>query len=517
MSTTSDESYLTSNQTKLETVRSLAPRRRYKKTKAACRTCRTRKIRCDETLPFCNNCTRTGRICDGVTDSPARPKEVRFKAPLTLSNFRPSQLGSSFGQDEVFYLGLFRSRFIYTIVGWDASPKQAWMRLILQAVHEEESLSHAIIAFSALNDDTRNESNADNRFALHHYGKCIASLRCIFDQDHSRYINVALLCSLFCICFELRMREPSLAQTHLEHSLNVLASSFASVEDEVATAFARLDLQASIYLGARPPALDLGRIRSIKPSYESLYQEADEVLVELDAKLYTFLRTTANKYRYIEPGSIPLEILAKQHDLEAQFQDYHDKYLALDASFMNAAPRMTQEQESLLTIKYLTAVHTLAASLYAEETIYDRFSSEFITIVDLSADILNKKTCRDGTFLLDMGVIHPLYMVATKCRCPMTRRRAISLLHNFPGVEGVWDGAPNARVAEVIMRREEEGLGYDADNWDITRTWVIPEWRRIHAADIYPDAKGRRATVYLRWLPNGLDGGWEDAREDFTW
>ncbi|KAH7247132.1 hypothetical protein B0J15DRAFT_81133 [Fusarium solani] len=35
------------------------------KAKQSCRTCKQRKIRCDKSIPFCNNCKNTRRECLG--------------------------------------------------------------------------------------------------------------------------------------------------------------------------------------------------------------------------------------------------------------------------------------------------------------------------------------------------------------------------------------------------------------------------------------------------------------------
>jgi len=42
-----------------------------KRTKTGCRTCRNRRIKCDETKPYCNNCTKGKRICEGTRQSTA--------------------------------------------------------------------------------------------------------------------------------------------------------------------------------------------------------------------------------------------------------------------------------------------------------------------------------------------------------------------------------------------------------------------------------------------------------------
>ena len=107
-------------------------------------------MRCDETWPACDNCTKTGRCCDGVAsasasanDSGAQSQQlVTFAAPLTLSHFQPAKFGfggAELSREDGVYLDLFRRELVTCIVG----PRAAWRRLVLRAVHEEPALCHA--------------------------------------------------------------------------------------------------------------------------------------------------------------------------------------------------------------------------------------------------------------------------------------------------------------------------------------------------------------------------------------
>lgn len=58
-------------------------------------------------------------------------------------------------------------------------------------------------------------------------------------------------------------------------------------------------------------------------------------------------------------------------------------------------------------------------------------------------------------FSLDNGVIIPLYDVATLCRDPILRRRAIRLLRSAPRREGIFDSQLFAIVAERVIAVEE--------------------------------------------------------------
>ncbi|KAL1839196.1 hypothetical protein VTJ49DRAFT_1785 [Mycothermus thermophilus] len=62
------------------------------------------------------------------------------------------------------------------------------------------------------------------------------------------------------------------------------------------------------------------------------------------------------------------------------------------------------------------------------------------------------------SFSADLGIVPPLYVVATKCRDPRLRRQAIRLLRSSARREGMWDSELTARIAMWIAEVEEEGL-----------------------------------------------------------
>lgn len=60
------------------------------------------------------------------------------------------------------------------------------------------------------------------------------------------------------------------------------------------------------------------------------------------------------------------------------------------------------------------------------------------------------------SFSADLGIVPPLYVVATKCRSPLLRRQAIQLLRSSSRREGMWDSELTARIGTWIMDIEEE-------------------------------------------------------------
>lgn len=62
-----------------------------------------------------------------------------------------------------------------------------------------------------------------------------------------------------------------------------------------------------------------------------------------------------------------------------------------------------------------------------------------------------------ASFSADLGIVPPLYVVATKSRDRVLRRRAIELLHSSARREGMWDSELAARIGTWVVNIEEEG------------------------------------------------------------
>ncbi|KAI4867237.1 hypothetical protein F4820DRAFT_414237 [Hypoxylon rubiginosum] len=60
------------------------------------------------------------------------------------------------------------------------------------------------------------------------------------------------------------------------------------------------------------------------------------------------------------------------------------------------------------------------------------------------------------SFSADLGIVPPLFVVATKCRDPLTRRKAIHLLRTSSRREAMWDSELVARIGLWIAEIEEE-------------------------------------------------------------
>lgn len=114
------------------------------------------------------------------------------------------------------------------------------------------------------------------------------------------------------------------------------------------------------------------------------------------------------------------------------------------------------------------------------------------------------------SFALDLGIVPPLFVVATKCRDRKLRREAIRLLLSSPRREGMWDSILSGRVAQWIMEIEEEDLSPWERPWERAAMETVPDEKRVMVKEILFDMQRREAT--LRCGTRGASEGDYDKR-----
>lgn len=149
------------------------------------------------------------------------------------------------------------------------------------------------------------------------------------------------------------------------------------------------------------------------------------------------------------------------------------------------------------------ALYSKKRSLFS----WDDYNDRFAEIVSLAAAVVGNSHATHSllrvdqmqpVFCLDDGVLAPLYEVATLCRDPTIRRRAVDILRSAPRQEGLFNSHLLAMVAEKAIAIEEEAaiaasgsMDYvsivtdtrpenpDASNAVITESLQIPESVRL--------------------------------------
>ena len=127
------------------------------------------------------------------------------------------------------------------------------------------------------------------------------------------------------------------------------------------------------------------------------------------------------------------------------------------------APSDARIHHTLLSIKlYYTTLqlfHRAPIYLIKPETRWDPFLPHYERIIALAHE-LGYSTRSPFAFHLSLepGVVMPLFLVVTRCRHPVTRRHALTLLRRLNRQEGIWNSGVAAAVAEQVVLLEEKDL-----------------------------------------------------------
>lgn len=435
----------------------------------------------------------------------------------------------------------FRSRTVFDIAGHFESP--LWSKLVLQASHTEPAVQYAAAALGALHEKIEVQKYirrfgaqkflVDMDFPIRQYTKSLVSIRDLLNKSDDRSTELVLISSLMCIYYEVLQENHVVALTHLENALKVLNSvernskgrlperapyrsvNTTRVDDDLIKAFARLDLQASSYLGKRTPTMSaLITSADLRLPLKSVRQ-ARELLSGLHSQLKFFMRTTADDYRYRFPDSIPLEIIAEAQHHQLLFQIWSDSFSA----FLNHPSTNLTNQEQLgakvLLVQQNVAYMKACTCIYAEETLFDQFDLRFQTLLSHASALLashQDTSPARHTLTIDIGIIEPLFWTCIKCRRHSLRHQALSLLRQIPWQEGVWDASIMARIAERFIAIEESILD-DCEREDVR----VPEWWRAHSVGFDINWGEKTARISRRTRVNGTDGEWWDEEEFISW
>ncbi|KAL2012232.1 hypothetical protein VTN00DRAFT_4950 [Thermoascus crustaceus] len=477
------------------------------KVKTGCITCKIRHVKCDEEKPECHQCKKTGRKCDGYDAKPpkhhhSKPKPARLASGVPAISSDHCIVLRPGTREERQYVELFCNQTSRAISGFFGSD--FWNYLLPQLSYSQPAIRHAIAAVGAIHErflhapslPAPSAGSQNEPFALQQYNKAIKHLMDSFPSSEQSLDLTLITCCLF-VCLEMLRGNNEQALNHLEaglrilcrrqkkrlewsHYHNRLAEGFGAVfEQELSYLFARFNIQLSLF--GRPLAPfepSSGDSNASDTSHRdvtfSTILEARHSLDRLMNKALRFIRSAADK---TNPTPYSM-LLQEQFDISRELNDWSNAFEDLTKRLKRRTRKeLDPRGPLLLRIHHLTSKIWLETGLTAEVTTWDtkdvmawdRHYADFETIVSNAALVLNNKSSEESgrdhevdnvdrptdNFCLDMGIILPLYRVATKCRHPIIRRKAIDLLSTHPRQEGLWNSRCCAKLGELVMAVEE--------------------------------------------------------------
>lgn len=473
------QAHLVSHPSTMSTVkRKWAP-----KTRGGCSTCKSRHIRCDKLEPCCTPCQKSSRNCAYTSNSELDPLKVVLFRHRPITPF-PNRISESPSQTnvEARAFDFFRTKVAGNLSGvFDPS---FWTVDILQVAQQEEPIRHAVVALASLSehllDDPKNGLETLPRLALYQHTEAISKLKQKMHAENDASIQIVLMtCAIF-VCFEMFQSNFEAALVHMTNGVyvfyNWVSNDTCSTRHpreftaQLEAIFGRLMLQIILFIDTKPhewkfinpaftPALPL-----VTPMFRSV-DEARDCLDRCTCSLYH--RMISSQFRELEEHEVdtnPLSQLTTNplDEWEMSFESFMTKESG------NLSPR-EQKVAVLLEIQHITATILGTAGPSSEETIFDCFEEEFSRIIELAylltADASEEQRSPIPTF--DMGILPHLYFVASRCRHPLLRRKALELLRRGPRQEGIWSRDMLAGIGERIMGMEEKLCGSVESSMDI--------------------------------------------------
>ncbi|KAH7083810.1 hypothetical protein FB567DRAFT_446714 [Paraphoma chrysanthemicola] len=526
-------------------------RRSAAKVKTGCKTCKIRRVKCDEKKPNCIRCTSTGRQCDGYP-SPSEDYHVQVWQANQLGILRKAvSTYSGFGSG-IHYLEFYhhcaRPRLS------TAFDNEFWSRITLQMAHSEPSVRHALIALGYLHStETGSMRHARSRFAGHHESKTLLfhynkAVRSLVDRisETSYSPEVGLVTCLLFVCMEYLRGNYHTAFQHLTNGYKVISeyqkkqqlsrrtlsstqNSLASKTPETSTFFPSAvidnDLRP-IFVRAVASALMYGvevdtTLDIPKPSLEYYQQLHITSIREAQLSAFELRNQVILKIRNLSRRIF--------HDSERPLtpQERAEQVLVLQCqrSWLTALETYAKKQQlstadHLVISGLMTHYHAtyiwLACAHEVRQTPFDDHLEGFQQILKHARLILDSSKDLDtgqptARFTFEISLIPALYFVATRCRCPTTRREALVLLSRNPPREGLWDAEQHVVVTRRVIEIEEEKVE-PTTGWPVESTRL---WSSVIDANM--DQNGGFWAYFLPscWVHEKTDDGKQKLRQEF--
>ena len=514
-------------------------KRAYKpKTRSGCKTCKIRRVKCDEAKPYCDRCLKYGYQCDGfdrnphqqlVSNRPLAPCLVEGlkSAPILLSPLVAPGLSLQ-SQAEYQYFRTFQTETVAQLTGPFDSP--LWERIVLQECSEQGFARDAVLAIAALHLSLGCSVKPCRRKTGHHvyafsqFGKALHGMKQAMSAGGTG-IRTALIGCLLVFCFESLQGNMDSAISHARSGYKLLDQRQIIprskrmpdlIEDDLVHAFSRLDLQVMTVVNRKPADLHQCQNEHGAPCLEAMpsvfttFTEAHRYwsltmrkTAKFIHKAVTAATSKSSPFSQSLPETDNSSRVAFGSSIQTPFpQDVIPQPLRQEQS--KCAAELHRWQEAFRPFRYppnsaikpaaislyshcLTTQILLASLLHTTECAIDIFLPEFKSIVSLARSFLKQDPppARQPAFSIDFGILTGLYIVCIMCRDRNTRRDAISILRTHPRREGLWDSSLIAELGIWVSDLEESGAVGE----------YVPENARVRVVKVDVDASAKTAQV----------------------
>ncbi|KAI2827388.1 transcriptional regulator family: Fungal Specific TF [Aspergillus niger] len=428
-----------------------------KRSKTGCRTCRVRRVKCDEGPGSCKNCTSTGRVCDGY-DMHRFP----IKRALCLPTLGPRSEGIM-TSDEKRGFSYFQHRLVPDLVGFFDS--WLWQKLVLQMCHADPAVCHAVNMVSAIHQDAEERGmrlagedlqNPKHRFALEQAARSFSHLQKRRASPDPQLREVVLVCCLLFVMAELLLGEFARAFIHLRSGTQIL-------EESLRLGIPVIPCLSETLRILKSQSSHVGDFES-DPGIQS---EKDNDFVIESLEDFDNLKEARRGYQRIMYSVIPFIATAwrlSETEILANYETLWRKRQKLLFSLESLAERFEsfyQQKYFSLSTKEQTGADIVRLQLVAKTIVLktcllDEYDDRLLTLeygnlLSEYEEFMDKFPCRP-TITLDYGLSFGLFAVASKCPDMGIRLRAVDALRRWPHYEGMINSNAGAGIAVEAIK-----------------------------------------------------------------
>lgn len=547
------------------------------KVRTGCRTCKIRRLKCDETRPVCQRCEKARVACDGYGSTNQQPLvskfdpntvPVRASAPnskvthrLLLPSPGPNPSVSRFIGDEVSHFDFFRHKLTMDLSGYSCSD--FWSRVVLCEAMGNECVRHATLAIAALSQGisaslassiksnrpsalipwtTKSIINNHHQAALRHYVKALSMFRAqVHVAAEIQSPRAVFIMTYLLLTFELLQGNMKMVDRLLNSSIQLLKGSLkqyrqcALSQHKGTRGRAEDDVDDFEYIlsflsimGAVTPFLKIQRANlalwdtTAVDDVPDLKPRSAKQLQSCWGRFFSrTLAFTGQAFDIITKSratDIDQALLFEQHAYLLHLDKWQH---VLDVGLARAT--MTSDNGArkamqLMQLHHLMISIVVKCCLDRTDMIWDEYEHDFLVLVERClAFAAETKPSYHALFTLNMGVLSPLGPAIAKCRNHNIRMKALEISRRMPWREGTWDAEAEiyGRMGAILL--EERGRDSDGFISPGNRwTWVDGDWnleRNTLIGKYVRSIPDRRGNLVLTSLEVGLEA-WYDVCAD---
>ncbi|KAH8654956.1 hypothetical protein BGZ60DRAFT_532587 [Tricladium varicosporioides] len=481
------------------------------KTKTGCRTCKIRRVKCDEARPCCNRCLKFGVICDGY-DPSFRPGKEKKQAVIIRELIPRKIVASPSIATNIAYSTCFQDNqeYRYFLHFQEETSRdfsgpftdKLWSQVLLRASQGEPALCRLVSSIGALTKAAAVreaganplESTTHQQYALWQYGRAIKGVQqMISSKRNIAQARFALIAGLLIFAFESVHGDYDTAIKQMEMALPLMKKELArcerrykhlentsptsALEDELVVAFVRIDnhllsrpenptsvLVDSKYV--KPYILDVDYCNEEGFKFPHQFTNIEEARFYLEQIQFSSLPRLAHEFHLqaLNPG----QNVPSAEDLRELMGSQHRAWRMAFAPLYAKCCSSTNNKE-------FVAAATLRVSVLSTDLASRRLCNGSNDTGERTADGdareiigLGKMIVGHPSFkriwVFDCGAVPGLFIVVISCRNKSLRQEAFQLLKStIPRREGCWDSVILTKLAENTLIAEGIPLGQEGN------------------------------------------------------